>query len=384
FFLLTGSLLLGVTQAQTGHSRRKEDFDVYKFDAVAIDITPRSSLIQLNNLQGITVMDVRADTARIGLMQKRIVDHFTGLLSNATKKQTEQRLNRTPTFVTMRDGLQREATAFLEKAIKFPGNPNLPGILMVIKKLWLSDEQPYRQQIGNGGGLQSQIKKDAWTSGIDLSVEFYLKSGTDYYPLYRYDSVICEAMTVSEHATEFVEEALRVSIQKLQQMDAIAAAILRRRTFSLAAINQHNRDAFNIPALTDTVLRAGVYLDFDEFKNNNPSLGDFMLQKDRLTDILYVRHPDGSEFVARNVWGYCDGSHAYVQAGDNFFLLQRMENAFYIFGAKKISRNETATSGAAAYQGKDNGFAAPYYYTRSGAAIQLEPFQLDWYSGNLY
>ena len=384
FSALAGNLFFVIIQAQTSHSRRKEDFDVREFEAATIDLTAQAYILQLHHLQGITVIDARADTSSIGFMQKKVVDPVLGAISSAAKNQSEQRINKTPTFIMLGAGLQQEAAAYLERTVVFPNDESLPGILMVIKKLWLSDELNLDGQSPGRSRFAGPASRDVWTSGIDAKIEFYLKDREDYYPLYRYDSTISEAMTVSEYGPEFVELALQLSMQKMAQMDAKIAGIRGRKKFSLEEINRHNENDFNIPVLKDNVLRAGVYMTFEEFKNNSPSQTDFELKKDKLTDILYIKQPGGTESIARDVWGYCNGKNAFIRSAENFFLLQRATNAFYIFGAKNIKRTETGTTSSASYYSGNGGFSAPVYYTTSRTAIQLEPFQLDWSTGKLY
>ena len=106
FFVLTALLFFLNGQAQTSHSRRKENFDIKEFRSEKITIATPSDKIVLTNIHGITVIDARADTFSIGFMQKKVIDPFFGALNNAVKNQAEQRINRTPTFVTLGGGLQ--------------------------------------------------------------------------------------------------------------------------------------------------------------------------------------------------------------------------------------------------------------------------------------
>ncbi|MEP6750838.1 MAG: hypothetical protein ABJB86_24095, partial [Bacteroidota bacterium] len=383
FFMLVAQLISTATQAQTSHSHKKEDFDVHEFDQQTISISSPGDILHLNNISGIQVIDARSDISNIGLMQKRIVEPFLSVLNNSTRNQSEQRINKVPTFITLTNGLQPEAKEFATTAIKFSHDNSLPRILMVIKKLWLSDELNLDDNRHAANRFLGPASKDVWTSGIEIKVEFYLDYRGDYYAMYRYDSVITEAMTTSEYASQFVAKALRLSMERLPEMDAKITVIMEKRKFNMQEISFHNENDFNIPALRDAVLRPGVYMTFEDFKKNDPAQTHFEIRKDKLTDILYIKQPDGKESVTRDIWGYCNGKNAYIKAGDNFFLLQRKENAFYIFGAKTIKRTDYNNPGAGSYYAGSS-VTVPYYYTSSRTAIQLEPFQLDWSTGKLY
>jgi len=386
FFLVTGHLFFLTMQAQTTHSHKKENFDVREFGKQAIRISPPADRLSLRNMSGIQIIDARADIVNIGLMQKKVVNAFSDALGNAAKNQTEQRITQTPTFIILDDGLQLEAKRFANGSIMFSNNSSLPGILMVIKKLWLSDELNLDGNTHVSGRLAGPNHKDVWTSGVDIKIEFYLDYKGDYYAMYRYDSVITEAMTTSEYASKFVAQAIRLSMQRLPEMDTKITSIITRKKFSMEEIRTHNENEFSLPILKDSILKKGVYMTFGEFKNNNPSQTDFEIKKEKVTDILYIKQPDGTEIVPRDAWGYSNGENAFIKSADNFFLLQRSANAFYIYGAKYIKRSETSSPGGSpSYSSGSGGFyGAPISYSSSSTEIQLEPFQLDWSTGKLY
>jgi len=381
--LLLINLCLLTTQAQTAKSYKKEDFDVRHFRVKKISIAAPESLLEIKNMHGMAVLDLRADTSMVGFMQKKIVDPIPGLF-NSAEIQTEQRVNKKPTFISLREGLQRETLQFIQHSINFRDDTSLPGILMVIKKLWLSDELNLNYHIYADSRFAGPASLDVWTSGIDVTIEFYLHDGNSYYPMYRYDSVISKALTISEYGSQYIALAFQLAMGKLAQMDSRIPVIMNKTKFSLAEIKLHIQNDYNVPALRDTAFRQGVYMSFNEFKNNNPSKADFELKKDRLADIVYIKQQDGTDYVARNIWGYCDGKNVYVASADNFFLLQRIANAFYIFGAKSPKRNESRNNASAGSYNGAPGAPVPYQYNNVRTAIQLEPFQLDWSTGKLY
>ncbi len=134
------SFFLPSLQGQTTKSYKKEDFDVHNFRVKKVGIGEPATIRQVANIQSITVIDARADTSVVGLMQKKIIDPLSGIFNGAEKAQTEQRLNRKPIFVSIDGGLERAAAKFAQQAITFSDDRELPSVLMVIKKLWLSDE----------------------------------------------------------------------------------------------------------------------------------------------------------------------------------------------------------------------------------------------------
>ena len=66
--LLLINLCLLTTQAQTAKSYKKEDFDVRHFRVKKISLAAPESLLEIKNMHGMTVLDLRADTSMVGFI----------------------------------------------------------------------------------------------------------------------------------------------------------------------------------------------------------------------------------------------------------------------------------------------------------------------------
>ena len=62
-----------------------------------------------------------------------------------------------------------------------------------------------------------------------------------------------------------------------------------------------------MPILEDSLQAPGVYLSFEEFKNNNPSIKDFEVTKDKLNDIITTKETNGRQMPPSFAWGYSVG-----------------------------------------------------------------------------
>jgi len=365
---------------QTSHTRRKENFDVHEFHDKQIHLIKPAEQLSMTGFSGISVIDARADTSHIGFMQRRIKIPF--LEANVSPlygeneriyEGKEQIKTTRPTIVRLGNGTKKEIELFLHDYLQLSANDSLPQLLMVIKKLWLSDELEMAGKVGNNDRVQrAELRTDQWTSGIDVNIEWYIREKEVYFPLYRFDSIITKKLTVSEYAPQFLSLAIASSLQRMPQMLTRLEAIRHKRNFNIDEINERNCGAFNLPVLKDSVLKKGVYSSFTEFKNNSPSHEAYSIRKEKLADILYIQGVGGNEYVARDVWGYCDGTNAFIKSVDNFFLLQQLDKAFYIFGAKNVIRST------------DSGvlYGTDYYTVKT--SLELKPFQLDWTTGKLY
>ena len=381
---MTSHGLVAVVQGQISYSKRKENFDINRFRVVHVNVPAPSTSIVLKNISGLNVIDARADTVSVGFMQKRIYALSTGFSTNAAWNQAEPTANKTPTFVRVRNGFGKETESFGTRYLAFNQNDSLPSILMVIKRFWLSDELNVKDNQRAAVQMKETGNRGMATSGVDVQIEFFLKDNVNYFPLYRFDSIISERKIISAHAADYIAQALALSLQKMRFMDERIAFVQTKRSFTLEEVMTHLQNEFKLPVLTDSVLRKGVYMTFNEFKTNQPSLTDFEVRKDKLTDNIYIKQPGDSQFAARNIWGYCDGENAFVKSVNNFFILQRFQNAFYIYGAKSIIMDDYQSTAAGGYYSNSSGAVIPVTFNGANTRIQLEPFQLDWNTGKLY
>ena len=126
-------------------------------------------------------------------------------------------------------------------------------------------------------------------------------------------------------------------------------------------------------------------MSFEEFINNSPSQVEFEERKGSQERIVYLKQQDGTVYFAKDAWGYSDGRNAFIRSTDNYYLLQRMGNAFYIFGTKNVRWVGSASTAPSTYYPSANG---NFYTSPSGGGsereLQLKPFMLDWSTGKLY
>ncbi|HLK28974.1 MAG TPA: hypothetical protein VKT28_10340 [Puia sp.] len=356
--------------AQTSNSFRKEDYDIKQFKKKQIEISIPKSTIQLSEVSSIEIVDARPDTSAIGFMQRGF------------KK---------PVFVILHEGLRNEMQSFVNKYFHFSQSDSSYKILMVIKKLWLTDEFELKEDsfLNKQKRSSGLFHKDS-TSGIAIKIEFYIQKKQNYYALYRYDSTLQETYSVLNYGSEYLIESFTNSFSKLSSIEtSLPKIIANRRAFNIEEISNHISQNFDLRILKDTLLKKGVYMSFEEFKNNSPSVSDFEVKKEKLIDMLYIKQPDGTEYGPRNIWGYCDGQNSFVQSFNNFFLLQKKENAFYIYGAKKIiSDNSSQSTYVPPTYGSQGQVISPGGFMPMGGAgnpkLELKPFLLDWDTGKLY
>lgn len=346
-------------------SYRNEALKIKNFSKKTVELTPLKESIFLQNLKTIEVVDARADSTAIGLASVRHI----------------------PFFTISQGRFSYDVQHFLNSSIHFT-NPDSFSVVMVFKKFWLTSglDEEMEQQIQNAE-IDSNSKK---ISSLLIRIEFYLKRASAHFILYRYDTMITRNLYVSRDASALVEEALILSLSRLKEMESKFQTIAdTRRKFSWDEINAHNQKQYDLPVLNDSSLVRGVYFSFEEFKNNTPRQKDFEVDKDKLIDLIFTKQADGSLTPIRDAWGYCDGKNMFIRSMDNYFMLQRKCNAFYIYGAKEFKHKKRAKDPAMGVDA-DKPAGDNTNYTNSlqktskrHLALELKPFELDWDNGEL-
>jgi hypothetical protein len=263
----------------------------------------------------VQVLDFRADTFVVGF-SKQFVEGVSK--------------------VTVKDGISVSFKNFIQNSYTFlPESDTTSNLFIAIKKLWLSDQIPFIENIDES--------KTTWESGLMLHAEVYSEQNGIYHALYKVDSIIVTDAKITGNEENYLQHGIKALLAKVT--DKEAWQIRKGKTaFSRTDINNHLPLTNSYPILNSDSLKRGVYTTFDEFKKNEPSITEFELKKDSKTDALYDESGGGS-FLLRDCWGYCDGTTIYMKSSDNFFPLERSENTFDMRGFKSFKMHKNIKIG---------------------------------------
>ena len=373
-FLFTGFLylLFNASFSQTISHQRKEDLTIKKFRQSVISINSPENFISIP-IHSISVVDARPDSLAIGLYQLFKLD---------------------PRFIVTPANFRTETEQYIRKYVRCSISDSC-SVVMVLRKFWISTNVHKYD-----GSLMWDLKEDT-SKGINVSlfmnIEFYLLKDSGYYTLYRFDSTftgnikrpinIAGTNTVGNKQKSYVgllvQEALETSLSKLETMDwKKNVSVSSKRKFTWSEIATHEQKIFDVPVLKDSIPVPGVYLTFEEFKSNRPSVTRFEITMDKLNDFIYVKQSDGRQLPLSDVWGYCDSSHQiFVRLKYNYYKLQRRQNAFYIYGSNQtIHEYYYQPPLYSAIQGSN----IPGGSSNDDYIMPLKPFQLDWETGEVY
>lgn len=262
----------------------------------------------------IVVADERFDRTKLGYFY---APKKNELLKMCTKKNTAEGV-----------------ADFLNNYFSRSSSQATDSVFVHLKKLWIKNDDPY----ANG--------KDAKISGysIRLKAEFYLKRESCFYPLYRFDSTLYVEGTSEKAPGMLIRKGLTASVRKLNTSLFPAQGL---SCLSLSQIDSFNRASRNIPILKEVTPRKGIYLTFNEFRNNQPAFTDFKISFEERSDFLSISGKAINDSIVNDAWGFSDGTTIFIRHGKNFFPLFRAGGNFEFYAFNKIT--------------VDKSFPYPYY-----------------------
>ncbi len=232
-------------------------------------------------------------------------------------------------------------------------------LLVVIKKLWLSkidDEKNKDMDI---------VKNNKTNSFLYCKWEYYFNKGDKYYPFKRLDTVVNGVLFKTEKGglTHFDSDkkVLELILKGLiETVDFITPLnnIDRLLQKSWIEVEKFNKSFYNIPVLSDTVIAKGVFLNFNEFKQNKPSITNFKEEIIRLKAGKTENYlTDDKGIRIANYWGYNTGKYIKIGKYGNDEIYRKY-NTFEFFAIFQYLTINNSILPMSMY--KDKEFWIPY------------------------
>jgi hypothetical protein len=268
------------------------------------------------------VIDERADTCRIGVHtsvpdfgrnhdRQLVFDHSTA----------------------------NEIAGYLNRRLARPGAPYTA--LVILRTLWLSDASYIREDLVRNPILRFE------RTHIHLKAEIYAIRDGRYIPILRFDTLqtAWKKRLYLERST-YYEWGQNLAVLMNELADSASRVAVRKENgprVALEDIRQFNASRFDAP-IAETPPARGVYANFEEFRNNTPSIQDFEIKTENNEHLLYIRE-SGKTYYSHDAWGYSDGKDIYVMRDGILCPAWKEGKAFYIpsgttaGGALTIARN---------------------------------------------
>lgn len=361
FFLLSTLILtnsLCISQSPKQNINSKNVFDNFKKEQVEFKIkTENATPIAFSNIQ---IIDKRYDTLSMGYFR----------YDNPSKEYYK---------LTTKNYLSIDLQVFLNNIYSKRITPNDSSLIIVLRKFWFNRDYDFTSNV-----LSQELTSYYFSLGVDCYYFFNNK----YIPLLRRDTILEIPQKRKDHEKGIlIGENLNKVLNNLFELIA-TKQLSKSRKLSYQELNEYYGKHFRTSILTDQQLRKGVYMSFDEFKNNSPSYINFDIRKTKLADDIYIL--DGNDAIAsRTAWGYCDGENLFIKLGTNLFPLYRQGNNYSLLGNDKLTHkigtytpnyNDRASPGA--NLGADA--LGKLLFNRDKFKLELIPLKLDMETGETY
>lgn len=241
--------------------------------------------------QSIKIIDARFDTSKLGFRLTR------RLLSANTVFEK----------ITLKPGIEKGIGDFYNEYYKNNFTHNEKVLLISVKKLWINNI-PGRQSENQRKDIDrlSLSQQD-----IYVKFEYFLGSAASYVPLKRIDTVF--KLTTDKKVEDYDpgdENKLPFFCFALEKMvenvnyELYIKDLEKKKKMSMDDIQAYNATTNIIPILNEPV-KKGVFLTFNEFKNNQPSVISFSKKKILNKKIYEIIDEKGN--VILDYFAYYDG-----------------------------------------------------------------------------
>jgi len=254
------------------------------------------------------VIDERADTGRIGI-------HFC--IPDFGRNYDRQLI-----FTQSAAG---EIAEYLNRHYARHGSPYTA--LVILRTLWLSDANYVRAEYLRDPDRRLE------RSHIRLKAEIYAIRDGRYIPVLRFDTVqTAMKKRILQERSAYYEWGVNLALLMNELADSASlltpAKAEDNRRVDLEDIRQFNASRFNAPIDDDRPAR-GVYANFEEFRNNTPSIQNFEIKLENHERLLYIRE-SGNTYYTHDAWGYSDGKDIFVMRDGILFPAWKEGKAFYL------------------------------------------------------
>src|SRR5688572_21650438 len=317
--------------------------------------------------ESIKIIDSRFDTSKLGF---RITRKFPSTIEGFEK-------------IILKPGIEKGIENFYNEYYKNSFIPNGKILLISIKKLWINS-MPDRQGAYERKDIDRTSKQD-----IYAKFEYYLGSVNAYVPLKRTDTIFqLTPNTKIEDYDPKDEKKLPFFCFALQKMvkninyEFYIKDLEKKKKMPIQEIEKYNAKMKNIPILNDPI-KKGVFLTFNEFKSNQPSVISFSKRKILKKKIYEI--VDEKDNVIFHYFAYYDGQKLAIakhltslsdknRSQDNYGIY-KVNNSFQFF------ENQIRNTGRETNFRVDK-FNAPVYIP--GSKIVRIPRQIDMETGEIY
>lgn len=318
--------------------------------------------------QAIKIIDSRPDTSKLGF---RISYRFMASTNSFEK-------------IMIMPGIEKGIENFYNEYYKYNFTPNGKVLLIILKKLWINS-MPDRQAKYQRKNTDRLSRQD-----IYAKFEYYLGSLNAYVPLKRVDTIfqltpdtkVEDYDAKDENKLPFFCFALEKMIENINY-EIYVKDLDQKKKMSVEDIEKYNAETRNIPILNEAI-KKGIFITFNEFKNNQPSVISFSKRKIPKRKIYEITDEKGN--VIRHYFAYYDGEKLAIVKRLSDLVARNISQDNY--GIYKVGDSfqffenyPQSTSGSTSVNVDNNNI--PVYIPGREIIIKV-PRQIDLETGEVY
>lgn len=299
----------------------------------------------------IDILDYRFDTSKVGYT-------FRG--------QKDER-------IVIKGGIANSITNYLNDYFKPVLDSTSPRTLLIIlKKLWLqygATNQVLREKDIDTESTLNYL----FTNSVCLAdLEAFAVSSGFHQALIKLNHHFTIQNTLKENISLLLFLPFDSLIKKTNSID-VETILAQKKKFSLHDIHLNYTNRFNLPVLIQPQSTRGIFLSFEDFKNNRTVFPDFIYTPHKAsTDILITKNGELTSLT--EYWGFFDGKELFIKPGLLPFKVVRQGKTFDLYGSFRGDRYSVATR---------NGTRRNAFITND-VFVPEYPLQLDMETGKVY
>ncbi len=313
--LLLSLTILFIVQVSTGQDQWKylrdsADLQKVKSLKLMLDTSRHQKGSLILPFSSIIIKDVRFDTAQIGLYSQ-----VSDVLFRTIKNYR----------VNVKDGVSKGLNQYFNHYLQNNLGTGSNSIVCFVKKFTVVGRDTLRDNV--------PINKT--NAQLVFNAEFFLKKGNEYFAAFKCDTVITGEVGVKrkEITDEIYQSMLRPLLEGLGRKlyETNWSKIEQKKVFTETIVQENYfTNRFNVPILTCTAFKKGVYRNFSEFKSNKPSIEHFNYKTDRYY-LTTITDGNGNNLNPGKIFGFSDGKRIWIQKMGSSFPLIRTGNSFQFF-----------------------------------------------------
>lgn len=276
---------------------------------VSLDTSKQVADKPIHPFGAFTIYDVRFDTTQIGHYVS-----FTNILYPLIRNYK----------INFNGGACQSLSQYLNNYFENNFNNNKNDVVIFLKKLYIIR----KDTITTNESLNRNIGQ------INIQTEVFLRSGNTYYAAFKIDTSFIESFLTKkkEVAEEMKENLLMPALKYLQNKINTTdwEKVQKKKAFDETVVYENYfKNRFNLPILIQPYKR-GVYRNFSEFVNNNPSITQFKVIREKSRSVSLVDQ-NGNYITTLQIFGFSDGQKCWIQRGNFCYPLIKSGNSFSFY-----------------------------------------------------